>query len=145
MRYFWGGIAMLGLQIFCIVMQFYQGALFYSYVFNFVLSLGVMMWSARLFEDKQRTFGRCMRDYLPYLLQTVCVIAVDAALWLLVARMGSPVSVPDNMRETDVFLVVIVAYVMAGLPYIAIQILCAAIGFLIAAGFALADFIKRRR
>lgn len=141
-RYLIGGLLMLLLQAFSILIQM-RGEFFYAYGFNFVLSLGIMMWSAKLFEDKQRTFLRYMRDFLPYLLQTVLVIAVNILIMILVAN--APYHMPDQLRTVDVLTVVARAYVTAGLHYIVIQILCAAIGFLIAAGFSLADFIKRRR
>lgn len=144
-RYLIGGLLMLGLQLFCLLMQSYYGAVLYAYGFNFVLSLGIMMWSAKLFEDKQRTFGRYMRGYLPYLLQTVCVIAADL-LFIFVVSRTEPVSMLKSFYSSaDMMKILFFSFAAAGLPYILIQILCAAVGFLIACGFSLADFISRRR
>ena len=144
-RYLIGGLLMLGLQLFCLLMQSYYGAVLYAYGFNFVLSLGIMMWSAKLFEDKQRTFWRYMRGYLPYLLQTVCVIAADLLIIFLMSRTEPVSPLRSIYSRTDMFLMLLYSFTAAGLPYILIQILCAAVGFLIACGFSLADYINRRR
>ncbi len=144
MRYVWCGIAMFLLQVFSILIQA-RGGFFYAYGFNFVLSLGIMMFSAKLFEDKQRTFLRYMRDFLPYLLQTVCVIGTDLLLALLAMHLSSKLSMPDHLVSADTVTIILFAFVSGGMPYILIQILCAAVGFLIAAGFSIADYINRRR
>ncbi len=132
------------LQVFSILIQA-RGGFFYAYGFNFVLSLGIMMFSAKLFEDKQRTFLRYMRDYLPYLLQTVCVIGTDLLLALLAMHLSSKLYMPDHLFSADTVTIILFAFVSGGMPYILIQILCAAVGFLIAAGFSIADYINRRR
>jgi hypothetical protein len=144
MRYVWCGIAMFLLQVFSILIQA-RGGFFYAYGFNFVLSLGIMMFSAKLFEDKQRTFLRYMRDFLPYLLQTVCVIGTDLLLALLAMHLSSKLYMPDYLVSADTVTIILFAFVSGGMPYILIQILCAAVGFLIAAGFSIADYINRRR
>ncbi len=132
------------LQVFSILIQA-RGGFFYAYGFNFVLSLGIMMFSAKLFEDKQRTFLRYMRDFLPYLLQTVCVIGTDLLLALLAMHLSSKLYMPDYLVSADTVTIILFAFVSGGMPYILIQILCAAVGFLIAAGFSIADYINRRR
>ena len=143
-RYLIGSALMLLLQVFSILIQA-QGEMLYAYGFNFVLSLGVMMWSAKLFEDRQRTFGRYMRGYLPYLLQVVCVIATDFLIVFLVSRTEPVSPLKSFYSSADMMKVLFFSFAAAGLPYILIQILCAVIGFLIACGFSLADFINRRR